>query len=311
MASSSSSSSTSSIFIPKTAIRKSERLGLARGRHRSNTPAASAAASKKATAEGSTQSPEERQNGFSAYNLPSKADGDEPSPLEQELRRVRIEESAEPPLSPPPPQHRPTGESTADVKRRLFGLSEGGGLAANSNPTSISPPLVLSTSPAKALGTSPPSRIGGPMSTALSLSLQSSHFAQQRDAVRQREVMRELEGMTGLGRRLGGWVPVIVEEQGESSVRTEGRGEADGEGEGELDFDDSAGVGEDFEFDFDDGDDGNEDDDGDEERRGEAAAWRLQQASENGEEWQGGGADVDHDDSVPDDEQVDDDDWPP
>lgn len=106
-------------------------------------------------------------------------------------------------------------------------------------------------------------------------------------------------------------MPVIVEEQGESSVRAEGRGDAEGEGEGELDFDDSAGVGEDFEFDFDDDDDGDRDDDGDEERRGEAAAWRLQQASENGEEWQGGGADVDHDDSVPDDEQVDEDDWPP
>lgn len=109
------------------------------------------------------------------------------------------------------------------------------------------------------------------MSTALSLSLQSTHFAQQQDANRQREVLRVLEGMTGLGKRLGGWVPPTVME--EEQPPPPGRGSNEDENDEDADDED-----DDFKFDF---------DDEEEERRGERAAWQRQEANEGEEEWGG------------------------
>lgn len=274
------SAATPSIFIPKASIRKSERLGLARGRHRSNTPAQPGAST--STAEHKTTTlaakapanPIESSKEVHTSSSPTKIH--DASPLEEELQRVRIAGSVEPPQHQQHHNRDHAPESTADVKRRLFAC-EGNGSTDHTtkgalSPTSLSPtlpsyPFSSSSSSPPKLASSPPSRIGGPMSTALSLSLQSTHFAQQQDANRQREVLRVLEGMTGLGKRLGGWVPPTVMEE---PPHPPPRGNEDEE-------DDEDGD-DDFKFDF---------DDEEEERRGERAAWQRQEANEGEEEWGG------------------------
>ncbi|CAO1618505.1 unnamed protein product [Jaminaea pallidilutea] len=120
-------------------------------------------------------------------------------------------------------------ETAADVKRRLFaqegdvggasvdrrqGVSKSGSSdnSNNNNNTSASTSTSSINNRTQQCGPvssrTRSSRIGAPLSTALSLSLQSSHFKSQGDIVRQRQALKALEQMTGLGQRLGEWAVV-------------------------------------------------------------------------------------------------------
>lgn len=91
-------------------------------------------------------------------------------------------------------------ESAADVKKRIFQEDESRRHRQHlPSRTDLSKPQM---SPARTTG----SRIGAPLNTATSLELQSMHFRATEKQVMQRQLLRQLEGMTGLGQRLGGWL---------------------------------------------------------------------------------------------------------
>ncbi|CAO1620392.1 unnamed protein product [Parajaminaea phylloscopi] len=94
-------------------------------------------------------------------------------------------------------------ETGAEVKRRLFGQEHFGGLSE----TIASPLSSTSRAPAACVYRASGSRIGGPLSTRLSLGLQTLNHRQEQERNAQRELLKGLESLTGLGPRLGGWLP--------------------------------------------------------------------------------------------------------
>lgn len=123
-------------------------------------------------------------------------------------------------------------ESAADIKRRLFNdafappPSRTMPAASSSSPPKLTPLRRISasghTTPSGIYGASPPkpptftprrpqTRASAAtilLSNAESSELQTKRFLQDQEIKRQREVMRGLELMTGLGHRLGDWVVV-------------------------------------------------------------------------------------------------------